>query len=407
MGVKTREHPGIFKRKFKRPDGSVYEGRVWWAQYWKDGKPYQESTKTADLERAIRFRERKLLEIEQGQFVSPRAKQITVKELADDVEKDYTENRRDVETLRYRLRHLRPYFGSRRVADLTPECIHGYIEQRQTEKADNGTINRELGALRRMLHLAQKRRKLATVPPVERIRENGPRTGFFEHEEVLRLLPHLPEDLRAFIAFAEETGWRKGEVSNLTWDRVDLHTSAVRLDVGTTKNQEGRTVYLSDALAGTLAKLKKDRDEQRPEYPFVFHREEGKVRDIRKAWARACKAAKIAPRTCHGCRGTGKQQDRECLTCKGKGTVRPVLHDMRRSAVRNMVRAGIPQTVAMERSGHKTAEVFRRYNITSDADHIEAANRLARYIADRAPEGAPCAIESATTPPQEALISHH
>lgn len=402
MGAKRREHPGIFKRRFTRKDGTKYEGRVWWAQYWKDGKPYQESTKTTDLERAIRFRERKLLQIEQGKFISPRAKQLTVKELADDLEKHYTENLRpSLDTLRYRLRHLRPYFGARRVADLTPEFIHGYIERRQGERADNGTINRELGALRRMLHLARERGKLATVPTVERVRENGPRTGFFEHEEVLRLLPHLPEELRAFVEFAEETGWRKGEITNLTWDRLDLHTSAVRLDAGMTKNREGRMVYLSDRLVWTLAKLRKDRDEQRPEYPFVFHREGQKVRDIRKAWARACKAAKIAPRTCHGCRGTGSQQGRSCLTCKGKGTVLPVFHDLRRSAVRNMVRAGVSQTVAMERSGHKTAEVFRRYNITSEADHIEAANRLARYIAER------CAIESATTPQQEALIAHH
>lgn len=81
---------------------------------------------------------------------------------------------------------------------------------------------------------------------------------------------------------------------------------------------------------------------------FVFHDRGRTVRDFRKSWASACKAARVPGR---------------------------LFHDLRRSAVRDMIRAGVPQAVAKGVSGHKSNAIFERYNIISDADHREALQR--------------------------------
>jgi integrase len=62
--------------------------------------------------------------------------------------------------------------------------------------------------------------------------------------------------------------------------------------------------------------------------------------------------------------------------CRLAGCPGRIPHDLRRTAVRNFVRHGIPERVAMQMTGHKTASVFARYNITSDTDLREAAQKM-------------------------------
>lgn len=167
--------------------------------------------------------------------------------------------------------------------------------------------------------------------------EHNVRTGFFEAAQFAAVKPQLPAALQPVAEFAYLTGWRvPSEVLPLEWRNVDLQAGTVTLDPGTTKNDDGRTIYLTAALRTLLeAQMAAAAALQARDVitPYVFHRHGKPIRDFSTAWLAACVAA----------------------GCPGK-----LLHDFRRTAVRNSVRAGVPERVAMAMSGHKTRAVFDR-----------------------------------------------
>ena len=190
------------------------------------------------------------------------------------------------------------------------------------------------------------------------LKESNVRKGFFEHAEFLAVRDCLPDYLKGFVTFGYKTGWRASEIAKLTWAQVDRQLGIVRLEVGETKNDDARTVYLDGELKEIFAQLWADRKKSRKMLPYVFPNRNGtdRVKRFDKAWKKACKDADIGKR---------------------------YFHDLRRTAVRNMVRSGIPETVAMMISGHKTRSVFDRYNITNDADLIAAAKKQETYLKSR------------------------
>ena len=178
--------------------------------------------------------------------------------------------------------------------------------------------------------------------------------GFFEREQFLSVLQRLPEQVGPVATFAYITGWRiDSEVLPLEWRRVDFVAGEVRLDPGKTKNGEGRTFPMTrdlrELLDGQRAITENLQRRLKVVCPHVFHRAGQPIKSFRVAFRTACTDA--------GCPGR-------------------VLHDFRRTAVRNLVRAGIPERVAMQMTGHKTRSVFERYNIVSAGDLREAAKRL-------------------------------
>jgi hypothetical protein len=135
--------------------------------------------------------------------------------------------------------------------------------------------------------------------------------------------------------------------------QVDLKAKRIRLEPGTTKNKEGRSLPVYGEMLKSLQSEKEIRDAEYPECQAVFQRHGKQVKNFRKAWASAC----------------------ECADLAGL-----LFHDLRRTAVRNMVRAGIPEKIAMQISGHKTRSVFDRYNIVSDRDLDLAAQRMEQHL---------------------------
>ncbi len=216
-------------------------------------------------------------------------------------------------------------------------------------------------------------RKVASVPHIPLLAENNTRKGFFEHDQFLAMRRALPEHLRPVLTFAYYTGCRRGEILALGWEQVDLVERAARLEAGTTKNDEARILPLTEELYQVLSMQRSIRDAKHPGCPWVFFTEAGEqVRNFRRSWETACKAAKLTD---------------------AAGDASRLFHDLRRSGVRNLVRAGVPEAVAMRISGHKTRSVFDRYNIVSERDLKDAARRLETYIHAKEQGGAGAEVE--------------
>jgi hypothetical protein len=161
----------------------------------------------------------------------------------------------------------------------------------------------------------------------------------------------------------------------------------IRLRGVNAKNGDGRLVPFDDELAKLIERRKVARQVKKGDTvmlsDLIFHLDGEPVGDFRKSWQTACVKASLGNFACPACELP--VDGHECPACKGASQYSGKLfHDFRRTAVRNSFRAGVPETVAMEISGHKTRSVFDRYNITSEADLRDAMRRTATYRKDRA-----------------------
>jgi integrase len=339
--------------------GSIYKrGKTYWIKYYRNGKPYRESAKSVKEADAKRLLKRREGDISKGKLPGIYFDKVRFDELAEDFLTDYRINQaKSLKRAQYSVNKLAAVFEGVKVADIDTPRIQAYIEARIASGAASATINRELAALKRMLKLGARQTppKVDRVPHIPMLKENNTRKGFFEHAEFLALRDALPSYLKDFVTFGYKVGWRVSEIGSLKWSQVDLDQGIVRLEVGETKNDEGRTVYLDDELKEAFKRLWDTRKADEKLLPWVFVNQSGtnRIKRFDKAWKSACKDAGIGIR---------------------------LFHDFRRTAVRNMVRSGIPETVAMLISGHKTRSVFDRYNIVSDADLKLAATKQADYL---------------------------
>jgi integrase len=327
-------------------------GKVWWMSFTCHGGHYRKSTEITDKKLAQRIYDKVKGEIAEGKLPGIYFDKATLNELAEDFLTDYRINKRDtLDKAQRSVKYLEEFFGEMKAADITTDKVKNYMEHRMSHGLSNASINRELAALKRMFHLAKECTppKVTTIPYIPMLKELNVRKGFFEHAEYLALKDALPGYLKPVVTFGYFSGWRISEILGLTWDRVDRKEGKVWLDPGETKNEEGRIFYLTRELIEVMKTLHRNR---RLDCAHVFHRNGKVIKGFRKAWISACKKAGL----------------------KGK-----IFHDFRRTAVRDMVRSGISEKVAMTISGHKSRNVFERYNIVNDQDLREAALKFQNY----------------------------
>jgi integrase len=345
----------------------IREQSIWWIKYQVNGRPQCVSSGSARKEDAKQLLREREHVVDHGAAITARVHRITFDEAAADLLTDYTTNqRRSLRVLKLRLeKHLTPYFARRRLMTISPVDVRAFTATRQAEGASNASINRDLIVLKRMCRLAMQAGKLMVRPYIPLLQEANVRTGFFEREQFEQVQQQLPAHLRGIAAFAYVTGWRTpSEILPLEWRQVDLTAGEVRLEAGTTKNGEPRTFPLTRALRRVL-------DDQGTIAADL---------QARGLLARYVFCYTIGAKAGHRITESGfNKQWRTARVAAGCPSRIP--HDFRRTAVRNLVRAGVPERVAMALTGHKTRAIFERYNITSPTDLHEAARRLDAYAA--------------------------
>jgi integrase len=293
--------------------------------------------------------------------------------------------------------HLEKVFGEMRPDQLSTPDVVSYQEQRIAAGAGPATVNRELNALKAALNLAHEttlaggKPRLSHVPHWNALKEPPARSGFIKAPQYAKLCEHASQLwLRAFIACCYTFGFRRGEMLNLRVRQCDFFDVWIQLEEGTTKNDEGRKAHMTSEVFNLLKSCCEGKNPD----DLVFTREDGSaVRELREDWYALCVAAGL------GCfveakRANGKAYDKYV-------GLQP--HDFRRTAVRNLIRRGVPQHIAMKISGHKTEEVFRRYDILDDEDLIDATRKLEAAAAAQNESG----TKTDTSAPEPSSDSSH
>jgi integrase len=349
MDPKKKRKP---KTRARRGTGSIMQmpgSRFWWIQYYRNGQRIRESSKSELKSVAQSLLDKRRKEIQQG--ANPAiSKKLTYADLRKGLLDFYAnQNRRTLTTAKqdikvgetilvkkgekyiWGLPHLDCFFSGYKVQDITTGVLQTYVDKCKSEGTDGGTIRRRFNLLRAAFNIARKSGLVHYVPHFPMPKENDARQGFIEKPQFDKLLEHLPEHLYPLVHFLYSTGVRLGEARQIVWSQVDLVRGEIRLAAKQAKTGVARVLPLTKEL---LPMLKKPAIHVENEPVF-------NARNLRKEWEKAVKAA---------------------------GMPNLLIHDFRRSAVRNMRKHGVSENVAMKISGHKTAAVFRRYDIVDTSD---------------------------------------
>ena len=331
--------------------GTIFKrGEIWYVSLWADGRQIQKSSGSRRRQDAVSLRDQLLGRKVRGEVSDVALAKITCGELLDDLLEYGQANIRSSTARIWKLvieANIRPFFGHLKVAKLTTEKLKEYRRKRSAEGRCDSTSNRELSILRTALNRGRKCTppKVVSIPYFPMVSETNARQGFLTDEQYEKLRDALPDYLKPLFVTAYSAGVRLGELLAIEWRQLDWEQGFITLHSEHTKSGYARAVPI---LAGDMKDWLTWSKDKATAGQHVFHNEGAPIKEFRRTWRKACELA---------------------------GVPDLKFHDLRRTAVRNMRRAGVPQVVRMRITGHRTDSMERRYNIV-DIEDIKSAKQL-------------------------------
>ncbi len=342
--------------------GRIFQrGSIWWIQYFFNGEDRRESTHSTKEQVAKKLLTKRMAAKDAGTLQESSLKPMRFADLRAIIEGEYQLNQRpSFDRLQVAFKALGAMFEGWVTSAITKDRLIEYANSRLASGKAHATVRYELACLRHAFRLAE-----VPCPYFPSIEVHNTRTGFFQWQDFCAVLKNLPAYLHAPMTVGYFTGWRvQSELLPLQWNHVNFGSGTLTLDAGSTKNNEGRN-YPFRQFPELLSVLQTQREaaEQIGKtrgliVPWVFFRVTKTtvcpIRSYKTAWTRATRAAGLPNR---------------------------LVHDLRRTGVRSLRLAGVPENVAMQLTGHKTRSVFDRYDIVDGRDRAVAVEQLADFHA--------------------------
>jgi len=276
---------------------------------------------------------------------------LTVADLLDAYQKNFElRGCRSLRSLVSEIKVLKRHLGDLAAEEVTTRVLRDYQAARKPEGVQNATINKELADLSAAFNLAASNERIPAVPRFPaKLQPGKPRQGFFEVEHYQAIRSELPRWAADVLDFGYFSGWRRSEVTGLTWPEIDLPGRRVRLDPSRSKNREAR--HPLELMGWALEAIERRLAVRVDGLPLVFHRDGRPI--LSTTWWNTWRDA-----------------------TKRAGYPELLFHDLRRSVCRNLEIGGVSRSVAMGWVGHKTEAIYRRYRIVDERDMTSAGVQL-------------------------------
>jgi integrase len=287
-----------------------------------------------------------------GQYVAPAAARLDVAKLLD----AYVEDRRvagikDITNTIAEVERLKRDFSGWKAVDVALPTLQQWATAQLATQA-RGTVKVKLAYVHAAFVVAKRLGLVPVVPDFPTIAVDNARTGSFTPEEFESVRARLAPPLNQFVAFLYWSGWRPSEALGLKWSDVDRARGVIPLPARRHKGKKAKALPIVGAIERVIEERWKARRVGDRLAEWVFHRHGKPVRDYLYAWRRACADAGLAGR---------------------------LVYDLKRSAVADMVRAGIAREIGKKNTGHASDAMWDRYAVLEVRDQAAAIVQLEQF----------------------------